>query len=302
LLPNLEGLGNLQGLKNNCKAREPAWPSAGVKSHYPGSIAVGIAVGFPVGMAMPNQRTEKAHARTGLQPHSAMRLKPEELVCFIVTRQLKQTAIKQPAMKEKEIAMDSLYGSPNLEGLGNLQGLKNNCKAREPAGHPPEAVCRSGTPAEACCVHINIMVRVRDGTVVHIRDDTDLHIRNGTGLGIRNASVNRPVHTPEWERNAKKRVKCRMMNNEYRMMNEESGNVDSGSRRSEVGGRAEGIPTGEDRRRKTEDRSWKLEARSRNPKPGTCNPERGTRNVEPGTRNVEPGTRNPELGTRNSKP
>jgi len=57
---------------------------------------------------------------------------------------------------------------PNLEGWGNPEGLKIGVKAWEPAGHPPEKVCRSGTPAEAFCVHIKMMVRVRDGTVVHI--------------------------------------------------------------------------------------------------------------------------------------
>jgi hypothetical protein len=57
---------------------------------------------------------------------------------------------------------------PNLEGWGNLEGLKIGVKAWEPAGHPPGKVCRSGTPAEAFCVHIKMMVRLRDGTVVHI--------------------------------------------------------------------------------------------------------------------------------------
>jgi hypothetical protein len=91
-----------------------------------------------------------------------MRLKPEELVCSSVNRQLKQTAIKEKQMplKKNEIAMDSLYGSPNLQGFGNLEGLRFGLtccsRAREPAGHPPEAVCRSGTGTE----------RARDGTMV----------------------------------------------------------------------------------------------------------------------------------------
>jgi len=156
LSPNLQGFGNLEGLKSRNKAREPAWLATKGESHYPGSIAVGIAVGF-------NQRKEDVHARTGLQPHLfVMRLKPEELVCSSVTRQLKQTAMeeKQMPLKKNEIAMDSLYGSPNLQGFGNLEGLRfglTSCsRAREPAGHPPEAVCRSGTGTE----------RARDGTMV----------------------------------------------------------------------------------------------------------------------------------------
>lgn len=190
-VPNLQGLGNLEGLRrgltSRSRAREPAGhpPEAvcrsgtGTERARDGTMVrnpvvhsfAGIAVGF-------NQRTEKAHAGTGLQPHLfVMRLKPEELFCSIVPRQLKQTA-----MEEKQTAM-----------------------AREAAGHPPEKVCRSGTGTER--------TGRRDGTMVHIRDDTGLHIRHGTDLGSRNAAASRPVHPPEWERCAEKRGKWRMMNN-----------------------------------------------------------------------------------------
>ncbi|SHJ21471.1 hypothetical protein SAMN05444280_11386 [Tangfeifania diversioriginum] len=46
--------------------------------------------------------------------------------------------------------------SPNLQGLRNLEGLKSRSRAREPAGHPPEKVCRSRTGME----------RARNGTRV----------------------------------------------------------------------------------------------------------------------------------------
>jgi len=48
--------------------------------------------------------------------------------------------------------------------------------------------------------------RARDGTVFpvgtpgNIRDGSEIHIRCGTGLGSRNPAANRPVQPPEWER------------------------------------------------------------------------------------------------------
>ncbi len=151
--------------------------------------AAGIAVGF-------NQRKKDAFIFAGLQPHLPMRLKPEELHCSTLPRQLKQTA-----MEEKQTAIDNLYGSPNL------QGLKTWNKAREPAGQPPEKVCRSGTRVE----------RARDDTDNVFRDNPEsnrenLHNRHGTavragfstGLGSRKTAEKRPVIPPEWERYAEK--------------------------------------------------------------------------------------------------
>jgi hypothetical protein len=69
------------------------------------NVNVNIAAGFPVWMAMLNQRNRHTHAKTGLKPHlEEMRLKPELPRCILI-RQLKQTA------------MDNLYGNPNLQGL-----------------------------------------------------------------------------------------------------------------------------------------------------------------------------------------
>jgi hypothetical protein len=70
----------------------------GTMEYQPGSIAVGLS-----------QRKEKAHIRTGLQPHLNMRLKPEELFCSSVNRPLKQTAIeeKQTAMEEKQLPISN---------------------------------------------------------------------------------------------------------------------------------------------------------------------------------------------------
>ena len=188
LVPNLQGFGNPEGLKSRNKAREPAWLATKGESYYPGSIAVGF-----------NQRKQDVHARTGLQPHFNMRLKPEELFCSSVNRQLKQTAMKekQMPMKKNEIAMDSLYGSPNLQGFGNLEGLRfglTSCsRAREPAGHPPEAVCRSGTGTE----------RARDGTMVRNpvcptgrRNDTVVHIRDDTAIPVRDGPDRENLHIP----------------------------------------------------------------------------------------------------------
>lgn len=224
-VPNLEGLGNLEGLKNRNKVREPAWPSAGVKSHNPGSIAGGISVDFSEGMAMPGQRKKNAFIFAGLQPHLVnMRLKPEEFVCSVFTRQLgeaipsgKQTAMeeKQPAKEEKQkevnkvqmeiqqIKMEILPGRKNLQEFGNPEGLtgryglpgrtnglKTRSKAREPAGHPLGKMYRSNTGAEGA----------RDGTRVFHRE---YPLRGPTaqsipeGLHVYRKTVSRGNSTPE---------------------------------------------------------------------------------------------------------
>jgi hypothetical protein len=199
----------------------PAWSA---DRPLASGLVVYIAVGF-------NQRNKGTYTEAGLQPHStSMRLKPEELLCSSVNRQLKQTA-----MKEKQMPMDNLYGSPNLQGFGNLEGLTSRNKGREPACHPPGKVCRSGTRPEAASVRMDIMDRIRDGTkpgpanstegipirgdspielhirvgtVERTRDGTEMHKRTGTemhnhygtGLGSRNGATRQPVHLPEWER------------------------------------------------------------------------------------------------------
>ena len=115
------------------------------KLHIPfnpkgGCISADIAVGF-------SQRNRHTHVSTGLQPHQQeMRIEPGLPHCNL-NRQL-GIAIpsgKQTAINEKQMPMDNLHGSPNLQGFGNLKGLKNRCKARDPAGHAPEKVRRSGT-------------------------------------------------------------------------------------------------------------------------------------------------------------
>jgi len=109
-----------------------------------------IAVGFPEWMAMPSQRIGNAAISVWLQPHEEkMWLKPVTFGSSGI-RQLKQTA------------MDNLH-SPNLQGFGNLEGLKSKCrsKARDPAGHPPEKVCRSGTGMERALFY---RTGRRDGT------------------------------------------------------------------------------------------------------------------------------------------
>ena len=116
-----------------------------------------------------------------------MRLKPEELVCSSVVRQLKQTA-----MEEKQPAMDKLYGSPNLQGFGNLEGLTSSCKAREPAGHSPERICRSGSGIErvhACPTgrRDRTIVRIRDGTVLN--PDSCWYHREKSEVRIRKSEV-----------------------------------------------------------------------------------------------------------------
>ena len=87
-----------------------------------------IAVGFPEGMATPNQRNKNAHAKTGLQPHQEeMRLKPDLPHCNL-NRQLKQTAI------EKQIPEGlHVYRISNPAGLHVYRKRKNVLNAT-PAG------------------------------------------------------------------------------------------------------------------------------------------------------------------------
>jgi hypothetical protein len=237
LVPNLRGFGNLEGLKSRNKAREPAWLSAGVKSHYPGSIAVGF-----------NQRNKNAHANTGLQPHEEdMWLEPD-LPRFILNRQLKQAAIeeKQSATKVIEIPMDNLYGSPNLQGLENLEGLKSygkvlhnhdgtqeNCwrKDSPTPGRPPTKihypVCpsgfRDGTRVFSTAhstgwrgfqtAHLKMSpTRIEEDVgppgrllVPNLRGFGNLEGLKSHRPGRRKTGSNQSVQPPEWERYGRKK-------------------------------------------------------------------------------------------------
>jgi hypothetical protein len=73
---------------------------------------------------------------------------------------------------DEDVGPPGNFLSPNLKGFGNLEGLMSSCKAREPAGHPPERICRSGSGIErvhACPTgrRDRTMVRIRDGTVLN---------------------------------------------------------------------------------------------------------------------------------------
>jgi hypothetical protein len=118
---------------------------------------------------------------------------------------------------------------PNLQGFGTPEGLKSCCRARDPAVHPPEKVCRNGTGME----------RARDGTAnmgylipegLHVYSqlvgrenttpggvelsvphyfykhlipawsaDRSLKTYADIGPGRRKSAASRPVHPPEWE-------------------------------------------------------------------------------------------------------
>jgi hypothetical protein len=128
---------------------------------------------------------------------------------------------------DEDVGPPGNFLSPNLQGFGNLEGLMSSCKAREPAGHPPERICRSGSGIER--VHACPTGR-RDRTIVRIRDGTVLNpdscwYHRETDLASRHPNVNRPVHPPEWEWYGGKKTEVRRRETEVRRRKSEVGFV-----------------------------------------------------------------------------